>query len=417
VTNHVLAATSGHFTVGGGNAALVYTSAIFPLALTETVDFSDTLTAAWTAYVSLAEELTLGVSPSDQWGWSPVFGSPCAIVDTITLTAVQALLWRPSGLINELLTITPTMTTLGVYNFTQREQAVLEDFFGLSTTAKLQDTLTFSMFMSVVQGLVVLEQLGLVDTSLASYNYSQSMTEFLALNEALAWFLGGNWTDTAMFSDTLTPVYCAGVLQSDTMSLSDAFADQLIVTMVMDENAIFSDSNSLLAIYNLALQDTLKCSIAYMSPGGGFTAWAMNSRTGAVTEYTNYEFNSFAKLGDVYLGANSSGLFELSGGSDAGKPIITDLMGGLLQLSGSYLTSFKAAYLGLRGKGDFFLKLCSGDEKEYVYKIRTHSLRTARVDIGKGLRSRYFTWELTSVGQNFDLDSIEFLPISSTRRV
>jgi hypothetical protein len=42
---------------------------------------------------------------------------------------------------------------------------------------------------------------------------------------------------------------------------------------------------------------------------------------------------------------------------------------------------------------------------------------TTRVQVGKGLRARYYAFELETVdGQDFDLESIEFVPLVVQRR-
>jgi transketolase len=57
----------------------------------------------------------------------------------------------------------------------------------------------------------------------------------------------------------------------------------------------------------------------------------------------------------------------------------------------------------------------------YVRTGRSKALivynENTKFEIGKGIRARYFSFELTSTGQEFDLDSIEFLPIVNQRRV
>jgi hypothetical protein len=74
--------------------------------------------------------------------------------------------------------------------------------------------------------------------------------------------------------------------------------------------------------------------------------------------------------------------------------------------------------LGVRASGEFLIKLRTGDGKSYTYQVNAQPLRTTRVELGKGLRARYFTYELISIGgQDFDLDEIEFLPIVSQRRI
>ena len=79
--------------------------------------------------------------------------------------------------------------------------------------------------------------------------------------------------------------------------------------------------------------------------------------------------------------------------------------------------SFKAAYLGMRGNGDVILKLDTGDGKTYTYQTVIQDMQSTKVRLGKGLRARYFSFELISTGQDFDLDTVEFIPLVAQRRV
>jgi hypothetical protein len=74
-------------------------------------------------------------------------------------------------------------------------------------------------------------------------------------------------------------------------------------------------------------------------------------------------------------------------------------------------------YLGTRGGGDFVLKLITGDDKTFIYSVNARDMATTKITLGKGLRARYFAFELVSTGQDFDLDTIEFVPLVSDRRV
>jgi hypothetical protein len=42
---------------------------------------------------------------------------------------------------------------------------------------------------------------------------------------------------------------------------------------------------------------------------------------------------------------------------------------------------------------------------------------TTKVKIGKGINTTYMAWELITEGQDFDFDSIEFIPMTRERRV
>ena len=76
------------------------------------------------------------------------------------------------------------------------------------------------------------------------------------------------------------------------------------------------------------LADVISMTGLYVSPSGAVTTWAINTRTNAVTEYTNYNFSSFAQMGSKYIAANSSGIYELDGDSDAGAAIIAEVQSG-----------------------------------------------------------------------------------------
>jgi hypothetical protein len=49
--------------------------------------------------------------------------------------------------------------------------------------------------------------------------------------------------------------------------------------------------------------------------------------------------------------------------------------------------------------------------------VSTRSMRSTKVHMGKGQRARYFSFELISTGGDFDLDTLEFVPIVVQRRV
>ena len=59
----------------------------------------------------------------------------------------------------------------------------------------------------------------------------------------------------------------------------------------------------------------------------------------------------------------------------------------------------------------------TGDGKTYTYAVVGKDMQTTKVHMGKGLRARYFAFELISTGQDFDLDDIEFMPLVAQRRV
>ena len=63
------------------------------------------------------------------------------------------------------------------------------------------------------------------------------------------------------------------------------------------------------------------------------------------------------------------------------------------------------------------LKIITGEGLTVVYSLTADSMQSTKIHVGKGLRTRYFAFELISTGQDFDLDTLEFVPLVVQRRV
>ena len=190
----------------------------------------------------------------------------------------------------------------------------------------------------------------------------------------------------------------------------------LLLRVTASDELEIGHTDALKMLFKPTLADAFEIVSAYLDPEG-LTTWAVNLSHGGVTEYTNYNFNSFATMGSKYIAADADGLYELVGDDDDGDDIVARLKSGLLQFGRSNYSSFKGIYLGVRGGGDFVLRLVTGDGRSYTYSVEARTMETTKVNVGKGLRARYFSFELISTGQDFDLDSIEFIPLVAKRRV
>ena len=248
--------------------------------------------------------------------------------------------------------------------------------------------------------------------------YSPTLVDFVKAHALAQFFFGGVLADGIGAHGALSPTYLAMPSISEDLGLHETvLVPGLTIMVSAAEDARLDDIDALKLIYSPELCENISLHACYVSPSGGITTWAINTRTAGVTQYTNYAFNSFAQFGLTYIAANETGIYELIGNDDAGTGIIAEIAGGLMQMGGSKFTSFKAAYIGARGPGQFVLKLETGYGQTYLYNVETDDMRTTKIHLGKGLRARYFAYTLTSTGQDFDLDSIEFVPIVAQRRV
>lgn len=277
-----------------------------------------------------------------------------------------------------------------------------------------QDLLVLQRAMHVVQGL------HLHDILVEHGSFSHVFVQSLHIHPGLVQFLGGEIVQGLSIHPVLARAYHAVAHLAQGVGVQPVQAGTLLFRLDLVDEIDVSDVDVLQAVYHGTLTENVNLWVAYVDPGGGFTTWAVNTRTGAITEYQNYVFNSISRMGHKFIGADADGLWELDGDLDDGSSIPTRIKSGWMAVSGSKFTSFKAAYLGLKIRDDatdFILKLHSGDGREYVYGVQPKNMQTTKVHMGKGLRSRYFSFELVTLGADYDLDSVEFIPISSTRRV
>jgi hypothetical protein len=202
-------------------------------------------------------------------------------------------------------------------------------------------------------------------------------------------------------------------------AVSQDFAiTSMIFRLEADERGVMDDALALQMIWNGAVAEFGRGVITYQSPSGNTSSWVVNTRTNAVTQYTNWNFNSFTSMGRKYIATDQNGLYELNGERDLTSNIVADMMGGMVKFNGAKFAGMKGVYIGLSQAGQFYLKLTAGDGREYTYQfVANPGQMTSKVKIGKGLRSQYFQWELISTGSDFDLDTVEFVPMVSDRRV
>lgn len=276
----------------------------------------------------------------------------------------------------------------------------------------------------LVVGKVVAEHLGLAASYAVKHTLTPDVSEGFGFSDALLRYLSGAAVESLGLAQTVTPVYRAKPTVTEGLGFTATAPQDFILRVDVSDELGLTDTEAVQALFAPTVTEGLGFSLGFVSPTGDFTVWAVNSVTGAVTEYTNFQFNSFAEMYPHYLGASSTGLYELDGDDDAGTNIIPRIRSGYQQFganieggSRAQLVSLDAAYLAMRGEGDYVLKVRLASGEEYCYSACVDSMRTARVSLGRGMRARYIAFELEGEGDDFDLESLEFLPLSLDRRV
>lgn len=336
------------------------------------------------------------------------------LVDTISLTPLMSAL--DGVVLTEVLGLAPSLLPNQIAQVTAADVVTIIDLLIPGIPASISETVGLAVAENIQHAITIIEELDLLEAMSAQAIYQMAYADTLRLADSLANFFGVDVSETL----NLAPDWAGSLLinqsLTDTIGVGEAATANLILRVSAEDSLGLDESHLIQAIYRGDIAEQVEISAAYLSPGGGFTTWAMNTRTGAMTEYDNYEFNSFAKLGDTYVGASSSGLYELVGDDDDGTDIIARIKSGFAQWAGTRFTILKGVYLGVRGEGEFVLRVITGDDKTYNYTVAAKDMKSTRVRMGKGIRSRYVRFELISTGQDFDLESVEFIPLMAERR-
>lgn len=150
-------------------------------------------------------------------------------------------------------------------------------------------------------------------------------------------------------------------------------------------------------------------------------AIVMHSETGALTQYTNFPFNSFAAFNGMYLAASAEGLFMLGGATDNGALINAAARVGMTDFGTSFLKRVDRSYVGYRTDGNLVIRVYTDevDSRDYMLEATGRlGLHGNHFRIGKGLRARYWQFEVQNQnGADFTLNSIELKPTQLRRRI
>jgi hypothetical protein len=306
---------------------------------------------------------------------------------------------------------------------------VVPQGFKLSTTTGFgrQITLTFTQAMTLGSAVRVIVATSLVqrlvfkDSNQVTAKFTAGVMDALKLHDLLLKFLGGSFSDTVILSGSAAPTFAFNRLLGENVALHDALTGSLLWQATYADGLDLDDATLVSMIFDGQLGDIFALSAGWLDPSGGWTSWAINTRTQNVTEYQglwSQGFQSIAKLGSQYVAANNQGLWALDGPTDNGANIATSMKSGILDLGDSHFTQLDAIYIGVRTKDnakEFLLKLHTRSGI-YVYQFRPKDMASTKINVGKGFRHRYFAWELVAPGPDFDLESIVFLPVISKRR-
>ena len=292
-------------------------------------------------------------------------------------TPLLAYAFQPGAIVDDGLGLHAAAQLQGVYSQPLAETMKWSGSLSKGQAVALSSGIGLHLTQALARAITVTGRLGL-HPALTTNSVSQlGLSTSLLVHDAILEFWGLVKIDDLRLHDAFAATFQFGGTLAADMGFASVLLDGGLFSRILDDDITIDDSQLLNMIYRGdTLSDDIQFSIGFIDAGGnpvidpitglvtsngGFTAFAINTRTNAVTEYSsNFQFNSFARIGNEYYGANNNGLWLLNSETDAGANIVADIKSGLLEFGDSRYTQFDGIYLGLRTSDnarDWFLKI------------------------------------------------------------
>lgn len=154
-------------------------------------------------------------------------------------------------------------------------------------------------------------------------------------------------------------------------------------------------------------------------PGLDTTAetWVTNLDTSATSQFDGYGFNSYGFDGTDYWACCESGIYKITGTTDAGTFIESQITTGKVSFGAAEKKALPNVWVGVSSNQTLVLKV-EAEQGTFYYDATAADpdMQMQRFDLGRGLRSSYYTFTLSALDK-MELESIKFLPVPSARRV
>lgn len=325
--------------------------------------------------------------------------------DGVELTTALAASISSLSTLSEILTVADVLQVVAQMAVTETvtiDQDVPEGIYRLLTIVnRVLLTSTISQKQTVAVTASLLASALTVLASMDSVSDGVEASDVVAQAMEVAQWVAEGLTVTA----TVAPFLRVVLVGSDSLSLQSAITSQMTMTNDVTETVSFVGS--------LGMGD----------PEAGFTTWVVHPEIPAATTYNNFTFNSFATRGATMLAARADGIYELTGDTDADTDIAAVVRTGLMELGATLLKQVTRAYLGYTSDGRLVLKTITTDggektERWYELEETAGAPREARIKFGKGVKARYWQFELRNAdGADFHVDQLQLLPLALSRRV
>jgi len=348
-------------------------------SVTSSVFMYDNALTAWLQVVTEALEFADSVTR----------GLGIGIHDWLTLKDTQANNWNGKETVPDALMLYDLATGY------QRYSVSVVDSLDIA------DAATRALLIAVLEKLHFTDLAGMIAT------ISKTATDSLDLTD----FAGNTYLDT--ITEALSLVDVASILKTTYGVVSEAlaFADTLSgyrnLPLSATSTLTLSETVSAKGTFYRAVYDTIIMNVMVELAGEVYECYVLNTPKFLPSMYSGFNFNSYCVFENRAFAANGTGIYELTGDTDAGTAIHSGVLMHNSDFGAPHQKRFRRGYLGISG-GSPVMVLETEDGGRLAYTIDNN---------GKAVFSheqKSKKWTL-SVSDFDELDSIKLIPVILSR--
>ena len=252
--------------------------------------------------------------------------------------------------------------------------------------------------------------------------FLEGVAEYLEVGSSArgVWF--ARITEPVTISSTHGATLHAVALLAQGVAVATDVASRVVFGERLDASVVISAASVAKLLASASMASTLRLYTADLNAGDiddAIETWCANLATEAHSRYAQYGFNSFARFNGKHYGCKSDGVFELGGDTDGASPIPWTVTLAETDFGMNEIKRLSYVYVAAKATGDLVLKVIEGPGAVHFFNIEmsTRETRSGRARIAKGLSGRYWKLEIASDTERVELDSLEFFPVATTRRI
>jgi hypothetical protein len=367
------------------------------LSISESLGLADDQDLVW--FIELIE--TLFIYDELRHGWKVTAGSSLILVDSIqkilgmmvdewiNFIDIQSNNWNGREIISEDVTL---------YDIAKLAKICADS---LSDSINIADVSTYQLTITVLEYLGFTELANAMRTSAAAINDSIGITD----NPALEFPLSVESILSVVDLSTVAVQFLNSVQSA--LGLADVSSLIKRISDKVTDPIVFVDTiTSHAHLYSL-IYDTLALNVIIELDGEVWECYVLNTPKFHPSMYSGFNFNSFCVFENRAFGANDTGIYELTGETDAGSPIHTGVILSKTNFGSPNQKRFRRGYLDISGTSPKMI-LETGDGQRQAYTIDEQGKMVASHE----LKSK--KWIL-SVADFETLDSMKLIPVILTK--